>query len=106
MSFDGSAALSRFRAWAWSFLRHHRPAFVGVVLVTIVVLTALVGPLLCGYGPSEVHGRFLEPNFTHWLGTDSQGYDILTRLVRRSGPCLARVWGSHEPEAGADRWFE
>jgi peptide/nickel transport system permease protein len=54
---------------------------VGTVLVAIVVFTAVFGPPLLSYGPSESTARFLEPSTAHLLGTDSQGYDIFTRMV-------------------------
>ncbi|HBP22121.1 MAG TPA: hypothetical protein DEA08_30605 [Planctomycetes bacterium] len=79
------------RVWIWwlAFLRHHRPALVGFVLVTFVLGTALLGPLLLPYGTSEAFERFIEPSGAHWLGTDSQGYDLLTRMVRGAQVTLA-----------------
>jgi peptide/nickel transport system permease protein len=79
----------RFRTWAWTFLRHHRPALVGTILVGAVVLTALLGPFVVPYPPDQDFGRFLPMSFSHPLGTDSQGYDVLTRMVHGARVTLA-----------------
>lgn len=70
-----------FLGWWATFLRHHKPALVGFVLVTGVVLTALLGPILFPYGPSDVFQSWLTPALKHPLGTDSQGYDLTARMV-------------------------
>ncbi len=67
--------------WFATFLRHHRPAAVGFVLVAAVVLTALVGPIVVPHAPDDVFERFVDPSWSHPLGTDSQGYDLLARMV-------------------------
>lgn len=81
--------MKRFLRWAGVFLRHHRPALVGFVLVTAVVLTALLGPLLLSVGPDDVFPRFSDPSGEHYLGTDSQGYDIYVRMVHGARTTLA-----------------
>ncbi len=67
--------------WWGTFLRHHRPAAVGFVLVGAVVLTALLGPILVPYAPDQAFERFAPVSLQHPLGTDSQGYDLLARMV-------------------------
>lgn len=81
--------MSRFRAWLFDFLRHHRPALVGTVLVVLIVGTALFGPLLLSTGPDDSFDRFMPQSSAHWLGTDSQGYDVFTRMVYGSRVTLA-----------------
>ena len=73
--------MRRLAAWLVLFLRHHRPALVGTLLVVAVVLTALIGPLVIEHGPDDVFGRFTAPGAAHPLGTDSQGYDVFARMV-------------------------
>ncbi len=68
-------------ARAVAFLRHHRPALVGTVLVALVLLTAAGGPAVIPHAPGDVFERFAEPGGSHPLGTDSQGYDLLARMV-------------------------
>ena len=81
--------MSRVARWFFTFLAHHRPALVGFVLVAAVVLTAVLGPPLVSYGPSEAFARFAPPSGAHLLGTDSQGYDIFTRMVFGARTTLA-----------------
>lgn len=54
---------------------------IGTVLVVVVV--ALVGPWLAPYDPyrSDIINAFLPPALDHWLGTDQQGRDVLSRLL-------------------------
>jgi peptide/nickel transport system permease protein len=65
------------------FLRRHRPAQVGVVLILLVVFAALAAPVLTSYGPREPvsYDFFAEPSGRHWLGLDGQGYDLFSRIV-------------------------
>lgn len=71
-----------FVAWWARFLKHHRPARVGFVLVAFVVLTALIGPIVVSNNPNDVVTAFYaEPSAAHLLGSDGQGYDLLSRMV-------------------------
>ncbi len=81
--------MNNFVKWLLTFLRHHRPAFVGTVLVSAVVATAVFGPSLLAHAPDDVFARFAPRSPEHRLGTDSQGYDILARLVHGARTTLA-----------------
>ncbi len=81
--------MTRFATWLLTFLRHHRPAFVGTLLVTAIVATAILGPLLLSRAPDDAFGRFTERGTEHFLGTDSQGYDVFTRMVYGARTTLA-----------------
>lgn len=67
----------------WRFLRKHRPAQVGLVLILLVVFAALAAPVLTPYGPRESvsYEFFAAPSAQHWLGLDGQGYDLFSRIV-------------------------
>ncbi len=67
--------------WFWRFLTGHRPALAGFVMVAFITLTAVFGPWLVPYSPQDVFEGSQAPSATHWLGTDTQGYDLLTRMV-------------------------
>lgn len=72
----------RFAKWLRRFLFGHKPALVGSVLLASVIGIALLGPMLVAYGPFEPTGiTFAEPSAHYPLGTDSQGYDLLSRMV-------------------------
>lgn len=73
---------------AWDKLRRDRIAMVALVIVLIMTVASFGAPLvskfITGYSYSQVDLRAtLYPPFTgdHVLGTDSNGRDILTRLV-------------------------
>ncbi len=73
---------------AWDRLRRDRIAMVALVVAAFMVLVSFGAPLVSawvtGYSYSQVDLRAtLYPPFTgdHLLGTDSNGRDILTRLV-------------------------
>jgi peptide/nickel transport system permease protein len=54
----------------------------GVLLLTVIVLLALVGPYLVPYSASERSGApFEPPGVGHWLGTNDMGQDIIAELV-------------------------
>lgn len=59
------------------------PALIAVVLLIILVLTAVVGPFLVSYDPLAMDLDSLKqpPGHAHFLGTDSKGRDILSRVV-------------------------
>ena len=67
----------------FSRLVESRIALVGLIICTIVVLTAIFAPWLATHDPIE--GDFLNikapPSVEHWLGTDQLGRDIWSRLV-------------------------
>jgi oligopeptide transport system permease protein len=50
--------------------------------LTFIVLASILGPWLSPYSLSEVSAaRLAPPSFSHWLGTDLHGRDLLTRLL-------------------------
>ncbi len=83
-SFKGGLVrfLGRFRSGLFR-LSESRIALVGLVIFTIVVLTAITAPWLATHDP--IIGDFLDlnasPSAKNWLGTDSLGRDIWSRIV-------------------------
>jgi peptide/nickel transport system permease protein len=75
------STLRRFLDWWVTFLRHHRPALVGFVLSALILLIAGLGPFVVEHAPDAVFGRFEPAGGEHLLGTDSQGYDVWSRIV-------------------------
>ncbi len=50
--------------------------------LTLIILASIFGPWLSPYSLSEVSAaRLAPPSFSHWLGTDLHGRDLLTRLL-------------------------
>ncbi|WP_319005601.1 ABC transporter permease [Pararhizobium sp. YC-54] len=55
---------------------------IGIAIIILYLLMALLGPVLSPYGEAEIVGAPFEPwSDRFWLGTDSLGRDMCTRLV-------------------------
>ncbi len=69
---------------AWRRFTANRLAVLGMLIVLALVFIALFAPLLAPYSPYSGNlatDRLLSPDGKHWLGTDDQGRDILSRLI-------------------------
>ncbi len=57
-------------------------ALAGLLVTILFFLGAIFAPLLAPYGMAEVVGDVWEPaSAAHWLGTDSIGRDLLSRMI-------------------------
>lgn len=57
-------------------------AMIGLVLTAAYFLGAIFADLLAPYGAADVVGDVWEPSSAaHWLGTDSIGRDLLSRMI-------------------------
>jgi peptide/nickel transport system permease protein len=57
-------------------------ALIGLVMTGAFFLAAVLAPLIAPYGMAEVAGDTWEkPSAAFWLGTDSIGRDLLTRMI-------------------------
>jgi peptide/nickel transport system permease protein len=79
------AALGRAYA-GWLAFARNRLALLGLLLVAALVLVAVLAPWIAPYPPTigELADRLQPPSAAHWLGTDDQGRDILSRLLHGS----------------------
>lgn len=61
----------------------NRLIHVGLGLLAMIALCAIMAPWLAPYDPTaqDIANRFAPVSSTHWLGTDSFGRDILSRLL-------------------------
>lgn len=79
-----------FWSGAWRRFRRNILAMFGLGFVVFIVLVALFAPLLAPYSYDKIdlaHG--LEGmSFTHPLGTDQLGRDMMSRLIYASRPML------------------
>jgi peptide/nickel transport system permease protein len=64
-------------------LRRQPLSIFSGLLVTILILTAIFGPLLAPYDPNAINmsQRFTSPSLEHPFGTDDFGRDILSRVM-------------------------
>ncbi|MCP4200063.1 MAG: ABC transporter permease [Proteobacteria bacterium] len=67
---------------AWKRFRRHPGAMVGVIVLTIIVLSAVFAGL-SPYDPvkSDIKNRYQAPSLEHPFGTDGLGRDLLTRTL-------------------------
>jgi len=80
------AALGRAYA-GWRSFARNRLALAGLLIVGALVLVAALAPWIAPYRPDVgdlMTTRLLPPSGAHWLGTDDQGRDILSRLLHGS----------------------
>jgi peptide/nickel transport system permease protein len=77
------AALGRAYG-GWRQFARNRLAMAGLAIVLALVLVAVFAEALAPYSPTVGDlraDRLLPPSAAHWLGTDDQGRDILSRLI-------------------------
>ena len=65
------------------FIRRYGLASLGAFLILAWVLIAVMAPVLAPYAPEavDVTKRLRPPSWQHWLGTDSLGRDVFSRLL-------------------------
>ena len=57
-------------------------AWIGISIIAMFVLAAIFAPVIAPYGEAESVGdTWVEPSSQFWLGTDSIGRDLLSRLI-------------------------
>ncbi len=68
---------------AWRRFRSNRLALLGLVVVILLILTALFADLIVPYDPLyQFRGmRGAAPSAEHWLGSDYNGRDLLSRII-------------------------
>jgi peptide/nickel transport system permease protein len=70
------------RAWGRRFAR--RPvAVAGLIVVVLFVIVAITAPLIAPYDPVQTSWSAIRraPSAAHWLGTDENGRDVLSRVI-------------------------
>ena len=79
---DSSAVEAR-PGGLWLAFSHNKLAWVGLVLLAAIVFVAVFAPWLAPHDPLEQNlvVRLEPPSAEFWLGTDSYGRDVLSRLI-------------------------
>lgn len=77
-----AAAASTWRDAGRRLVRN-RLALAGLVIVALLVLASLLGPLVWRVDPlaQDLSNRLVSPSSAHPLGTDTNGRDVLSRLL-------------------------
>ncbi len=68
---------------AWKKFTKNKIAMTGLVILTIIILIAIIGPILSPYNMASIDltNTTAEPSLVHLLGTDASGRDNLTRVM-------------------------
>jgi peptide/nickel transport system permease protein len=75
-------------------LLRHPIGIAGLAIVGTITVLALLAPMLALSDPAAqaLSARLLPPSTTHWMGTDTLGRDMLSRLIYGTRPTLAIVF--------------
>ena len=84
---------------SWQRFRRNRVGVLGLSMVGFVVLVAILCPLLAPHDPYDQSAMLqfqakAPPSWSHPLGTDRMGYDVLSRLVYGAPTALIVGLGS------------
>ena len=80
---EGRVAQASRAARAISRFSRAKPlGALGGIVITCLVIMALTAPYASPFDPKDLQfERVLQPNSTHWLGTDTLGRDVLSRML-------------------------
>jgi peptide/nickel transport system permease protein len=71
----------------WRRFSANRLALAGLGIILLLLIVAALADVISPYSPivGDLRGsRLLPPSAEHWLGTDDQGRDILSRIIHGS----------------------
>jgi peptide/nickel transport system permease protein len=73
-----------------AFARGKPVGMAGALVVAAMALTALLADVVAPYNPVETDygAMFAPPSAEHWLGTDTFGRDVLSRIIHGSRTAL------------------
>lgn len=104
---DAAIAPVRSQCWdVWEQFRHHRGALIGSAFLVFITAFVIVGPWIWPIDPTDldVRNKDLRPiytalwdstakvSWTHPLGTDQLGRDLLANLIQGGGVSMAVGW--------------
>lgn len=72
------------------FMRN-KLAVIGLVVIVLLYISAFAAPLLVTHPPEQISfgARTLPPSSEHWMGTDRNGRDVYSRLIKGGQVSLA-----------------
>ena len=87
---------SRWRAAIVDFCRRRPLGAIGAVIILVMLLAAALASWIAPYDPLAVDfaAMLAAPSRAHWLGTDSFGRDVLSRLIYGSRTALLVGFGA------------
>ncbi len=80
---EAAAARWEDKRLLWRRFRRSKGAMFGLCIFLLMIFTAALAPMLVPYDPLEQNylASMQLPSAQHWLGTDSFGRDILSRII-------------------------
>ncbi|WP_084783294.1 ABC transporter permease [Bacillus dakarensis] len=75
---------------AWKVFKSNKPGMIGLYILVIFTLIAILAPIISPYEPmvQDPINRAAPPSAEHWLGTDTMGRDMLSRIIYGSQTSL------------------
>ena len=73
------------------FMVHQPLGAAGLAVIVVMGLAAIFAPLIAPYDPLTVdyNAMLATPSWEHWIGTDTFGRDVLSRIIYGSRTALA-----------------
>jgi peptide/nickel transport system permease protein len=73
------------------FVMHQSLGAAGLAVIAVMVVCAVFAPLVAPFDPLTVdyEAMLAHPSWQHWLGTDSFGRDVLSRIIYGARTALA-----------------
>lgn len=67
----------------WRAFKKNKLGMIGLIILILMLIVAIFANLIMPFDPfaQDVANRAVNPNSTHWLGTDPLGRDILSRII-------------------------
>lgn len=85
LTLDGLSRDRQSNLWRDAFARliANKLAVVGIIILTILVVTAIFGPYFTPHDflKQDLSARNQSPSPAYWLGTDDLGRDVLSRII-------------------------
>ena len=84
---------------AVQFMLHQPLGAAGLLFIVGMAFAAVFAPWVTPYDPLAVDyaGMLAAPSWEHWMGTDSYGRDMLTRIIYGARTALAPPNRTGEP---------
>ncbi len=87
---------SRWTAAVLDFVRNRTLGALGAAVILVMLVVAVFADVIAPYDPEGVDfsAMLSAPNSAHWLGTDSFGRDVLSRIIFGSRTALLVGFGA------------
>jgi peptide/nickel transport system permease protein len=81
MNLASARPVPTLAARRWRRAVRSRAVWIGGGIVCLFVLMALLAPWIAPHGPDQRFEQHAMPSLEHWLGTDANEKDVLSRLI-------------------------